>query len=232
MHSALFSMTVIATLAAASCKTTSEGSGLKNQNLRRNQQTPVIAESVLSFDVKTLKAHLANAQDPAMTKLGLWSAFLEEPQQDSPCPGKAIESYYMIDQSAEDAAEKIYVFSAKPMPMNGPCGLVLDTEIKNFNEASRALMESSPLAEIGTFDKIKFSVKQAVEKAETHYKTFKYRDGVKIYRHLHPTTWNHPWFALYGTACGIDATVYFNAETAEIIDMLDSPSSDPCPARN
>ena len=82
MHSALFSMTVIATLAAASCKTTSEGSGLKNQNLRRNQQTPVIAESVLSFDVKTLKAHLANAQDPAMTKLGLWSAFLEEPQQE------------------------------------------------------------------------------------------------------------------------------------------------------
>lgn len=219
-------------VALASCKTASSVATVKDQNLRRNQTTNIIAESPLAFDVTMLKSHLANAQDPEMPKLGLWTAFLEEPQQDSPCPGKALESYYMLDTSAEESADKIYVVTAKPIPMNGPCGLVIDTEVKNFNDVSRALMESSPLSEIGTFDKIKFSIKQAVEKSEAHYKNFKYRDGVKIYRHLHPTTWDHPWFALYGTACGIDSTVYFNAETAEIIDMLDSPTVGPCPERN
>lgn len=232
MTSAVYSFAAIVMISLSSCKTTSDAASTKNQNLRRNDQTNIIAESPLSFDVKMLKAHLANAQDPSTPNLGLWSAFLEEPNQDSPCPGKAIETYYMLDKSTDDAAENIYVLSAKPMPMNGPCGLVLDTELKKFNEVSRALIESSPLSEIGTFDKIKFSIKQGVERVEAHYKNFKYRDGVKIYRHLHPTTWNHPWFAIYGTSCGIDSTAYFNAETGEILDMLDSPSTDPCPARN
>jgi hypothetical protein len=216
----------------ASCKTTSDGSGMKNQTLRQNQTTQIIAQSALSFDVNMLKTHLANAIDPSLPKLGLWAAFLEESQQDSPCPGKVLESYYMLDTSTDEPAETVYVTTAKPMPMNGPCGLVIDTEVKNFNQVSRALMESSPLAQIGTFDKIKFTIKEAIDRSEANNKNFKYRDGVKIYRHLHPTTWDHPWYAIYGTACGIDSTVYFNAENAEIIDMLDSPIVGPCPPRN
>lgn len=213
------------------CKTNpSNTATIKNEAVTRPSTEAITAQSVLDYEVSTLKRHLANAQSGDLANKVLWSMFLEEPQSDTPCPGKALEAYYLID-GGNDPADKVHLVTAKPMPMNGPCGLALDIEVKPTSEVSRALMESSPLAEIGTFDKIKISIKQAVAKTESHYKTFKYQDGIKIYRHLHPTTWDFPWYAVYGTSCGLDSTAYINAQTGEIMDMIDSPPLGSCPQK-
>jgi hypothetical protein len=182
----------------------------------------VIAKPVKDYDTKTLKTNLANAMSEELKNKQLWALFLREQEAGTPCHGTATEVYYFADKG-DNNQDGYPVVTAQPMPMNGPCGFVLDTQLKKFNDIGGNLMESTPMGEIGTFDKIRISVKQAIINSERRHKTFKYSQGVKVYRHLHPDMWNFPWYAIYGEACGLSATVIMNASTGEIVPNMESP---------
>lgn len=212
---------VAAALVTSGCRTTSASSTARSKS---QSEDSIVAMPVKDYDLASLKSHLANAQDGELAGKALWAMILIEPEKDAPCPGMAEEDYYFITNT-EEPEDKVYVASGKPMPMNGPCGLVFDVKEKTSAETSGALMGSSPLAEIGNFDKIKITVKQAIEMSQAKFKTFKYRDGVKIYRHLSPSTWDFPWYVIYGEACGASAAVLMNAQTGDIIETADTPPS-------
>lgn len=209
------------------CKTPDK-SPQSSSNLTTTSDEMPTGRAVKEYDIATLKKHLKNVMSDELKNKQLWALFLREPEsQDVACAGMATEIYYFADKG-DDNLDGYPVVTAKPMPMNGPCGFLLSTELKRFNEIGGHLMESTPMGEIGTFDKIKISVKQAVVLSQQRYKTFRYGQGVKIYRHLHPDMWTHPWYALYGEACGQGATVIMNASTGQIVPNIDAPPPE-CP---
>ena len=186
-----------------------------------------VARAVKDYDVVTLKKNLKNVMSEELKNKQLWALFLKEPESDAACAGMATEIYYFADKG-DDNRDGYPVVTAKPMPMNGPCGFLVSTELKRFSEIGGNLMESTPMGEIGTFDKLRISLKQAVLLSQQRYKTFKYSQGVKIYRHLHPDMWTNPWYALYGEACGQGATVIMNANTGQIVPNMEAPPPE-CP---
>ena len=218
---------LVTSLGVIACKTPATGSA----ELRRSElpaTNPLMtALPVTDYDLAAVKAHFNNIMGDELKDKQLWAMFLREPDADTACKGMAIETYYFADKKDNNIAG-YPVITAKPMPMNGPCGFLINSELKQFNDIGGELMESTPMGEIGTFDKIRISVKQAIITSQRKYKNFKYKNGVKIYRHLHPAMWNFPWYAIYGEACGLGATVIMNATTGEFVANMESPPAE-CP---
>jgi hypothetical protein len=216
-----------ALLALSACKTTSS----KDANLASTSQA--MSESMnkalplKDYDVATLKSHLKNVVTDELKDKQLWALMLKEPDSDAACAGMAVEVYYFADKG-DNNTDGYPVVTAKPMPMNGPCGFLVSTELKKFRDIGSNLMESTPMGEIGTFDNIRVSIKQAITISQQRYKTFKYSQGVKVYRHLHPDMWSYPWYAIYGEACGASATVIMNASTGAMVPNMEAPPPE-CP---
>lgn len=208
------------------CKTADKPASSPSQVNSTGESMPV-AMPVKDYDIATLKKNLTNVMSDELKGKQLWALFLKEPEADALCQGMANEIYYFADKG-DNNQDGYPVVSAKPMPMNGPCGFLLSTELKRFSEIGGHLMESTPMGEIGTFDKIRVSVKQAIINSQARYKTFKYSHGVKIYRHLHPDMWSFPWYAIYGDACGQSATVIMNASNGVIVPNMEAPPAE-CP---
>jgi len=217
---------LLASLAFSGCKTSEKNptSTAKSQELSPDTIT---ALAVRDYDIATLKSHLSHIKTDELKNKQLWAMFLKEPEAEALCAGMATEVYYFADKGDDNSAG-YPVVTAKPMPMNGPCGFLVSSEVKGFNEIGGSLMESTPMGDIGTFDKIRVSVKQAIINSQRKYKTFKYGQAVKIYRHLHPDMWSYPWYAIYGEACGVSATVIMNASTGEFVPNMESPAPE-CP---
>jgi hypothetical protein len=209
---------LIVSVAFLACKTMSPG-----KSRAKNFADSVSATAVRNFDVKTLKSHLANVKNnEELSGQFLWAMLLVEPSSDGPCPGLAQEKYFFV-KNLESHDGKISVAEGNPMPMNGPCGLVFDVQEKSANDVGGTLMGSSPLAEIGTLDRIKYSVGDAIKSAESRYKTFKYKEAVKVLRLLQPDHWDDPWFWIYGEACGQQSSVMMNARTGVFLETMDTP---------
>lgn len=216
----------ISLLSMFGCKTSDKTTSTLVQ-LNPSNDSMATALPLRDYDVKVLKQNLKNVLSDELKDKQLWALFLRESEVDAPCPGMATEIYYLADKG-DNNQDGYPVVTAKPMPMNGPCGFLLNTELKKFSEIGGNLMESTPMGEIGTFDKIRVSVKQAIINSERRYKTFKYSQGLKIYRHLHPDMWSFPWYAIYGEACGQSATVIMNAATGEMVHHMEAPPAE-CP---
>lgn len=214
-------------VALTGCKTT----GPKDASLTSTGQTMsdgmTTALPVKEYDVAALKSHLKNVMTDELKDKQLWALMLNEPESDAACAGMAVEVYYFADKG-DNNNDGYPVVTAKPMPMNGPCGFLISTDMKKFRDIGGNLMESTPMGEIGTFDKIRVSIKQAITISQQRYKTFKYGQGVKVYRHLHPDMWSYPWYAIYGEACGASATVIMNASTGTIVPNMEAPPPE-CP---
>ena len=221
----VFSLAMIA-LGAGACKTTASGAGasVKSQEPASGMVT---ALPINGYDIATLKSHLNYVKSDELKNKQLWALVLREPDADAACPGLVTETYYFADKG-DNNTEGYPVITAKPMPMNGPCGFLMNSELKRFSDIGGELMESTPMGDIGTFDKIRVSIKQAITLSQHKYKTFKYNHGVKVYRHLHPDMWAYPWYAIYGEACGVSATVIMNAATGEVVPNMEAPAVE-CP---
>jgi hypothetical protein len=217
---------IMASVGVVGCKTTDKSASAPAQ-IGKPGEPMAVAMPVRDYDIATLKTNLKNVMSDELKGKQLWALFLKEPEADAPCSGMATEIYYFADKG-DNNQDGYPVVTAKPMPMNGPCGFLISSELKRFSEIGGNLMESTPMGEIGTFDKIRVSVKQAIINSQVRYKTFKYSQGVKIYRHLHPDMWSFPWYAIYGEACGQSATVIMNANNGVIVPNMEAPPAE-CP---
>jgi hypothetical protein len=216
----------MASIGVVGCKTTDKPASAPAQ-IANTGDPMAVAMPVRDYDIATMKTNFKNVMSDELKGKQLWALFLKEPETDALCRGMATEVYYFADKG-DNNQDGYPVVTAKPMPMNGPCGFLIGSELKRFSEIGGNLMESTPMGEIGTFDKIRVSVKQAIINSQARYKTFKYSQGVKIYRHLHPDMWSFPWYAIYGEACGQSATVIMNANNGVIVPNMEAPPAE-CP---